>query len=357
MKSLHIPHFKGNHYQRLLSEALSEQGVDVELEPYGGVFSVSRSLRARPGTDILHIHWTHPFIEGRNGFTARLKSRSFLAQCRRALARGVKLVWTVHNIGEHGGRFPKLDAVVHRQLASLCHGIIVHGKTARREVGEAFGIEGDERIRVIPHANYIGVYPDTMGRKEARKALGMGKGKRLLLYFGFIRDYKGLPELIDSFKKLDAKDARLVIAGKPFDDGLVAKLRKKAEGDRNIRLDMEYIPDERVQEYMKAADAVVLPYRDFLTSGAVMLAMSFGRPVIAPDAGHIREVVEDRGGFLYDPADPKGLLRSMKELTTAEPEVLGKMGALNLKAAKSHSWKKAARATVRLYRDCQDKGD
>ncbi|HOB32769.1 MAG TPA: glycosyltransferase family 1 protein, partial [Verrucomicrobiota bacterium] len=92
----------------------------------------------------------------------------------------------------------------------------------------------------------------------------------------------------------------------------------------------------------------VLPYKDVLTSGAVLLAMSFGRACIAPRLGTITDYLDDRGAFLYDANDPAGLSKALQE-ALEKSEQTETMGKHNLQKAEECSWNRIAQATVRLY--------
>ena len=101
---------------------------------------------------------------------------------------------------------------------------------------------------------------------------------------------------------------------------------------------------------MNAADVVVLPYREILTSGAIILAMSFGKPIIAPKIGCIPDYIDDNGGFLYNPLDVQGLLEAMRK-AIYNPD-LKKMGEYNFIKVKDLDWKRIGESTYRIYCGC-----
>ena len=354
MRVLFIPYNdKGNPYQRLLANSLStKEGVNVSFGTTSRLFSILRSSHRQWKPDILHLHWHHPFLLGGNVLKTLLKSVTFLVElCILKLLR-IKLVWTVHNIYNHEKRFVSLELFFSRLLARLSDKIIVHSRSAKKEVEKAFGLTGNSRIVVVPHGNYISAYKNTIGRSQARKQLRIPSTATVFLYFGLIRPYKGVLELISAFKKLGNSQARLFIIGKPLDDQLAEKVREKRDVDPRIRVVFEFIPDDKIQVFMNAADVVVLPYRDVLTSGAVILAMSFGKPVIAPRMGCIPDVLDDRGSFLYDPSDEKGLLKAMRLALDAN---LAEMGKHNFELAKQLDWDEIGRRTYELYQEVLSK--
>jgi len=102
---------------------------------------------------------------------------------------------------------------------------------------------------------------------------------------------------------------------------------------------------------MNAADVVVLPYRHILSSGAALLAMSFGKPCIAPGIGCLADVLDASGAFLYDPKREAGLFESMQRAVEAG-DLLGRMGAHNRERVLQWTWARAAEATKALYKRC-----
>jgi glycosyltransferase involved in cell wall biosynthesis len=106
---------------------------------------------------------------------------------------------------------------VHRLLFELCDAVICHCEAAAGSVAEAYELDPElrRRLHVIPHGNYIDVYPNTLSRAEARSRLGLPEGARVLLFIGAVRAYKGIEELLAAFRTLDEPNARLVVAGSP----------------------------------------------------------------------------------------------------------------------------------------------
>ena len=168
------------------------------------------------------------------------------------------------------------------------------------------------------------------------------------MFVGYLRPYKGLNDLIRAFRQLAAPDCRLVIAGSPFDDKAVDQLRAESAGDPRIDLRPGFVPDEDIQLYMNAGDAVVFPYQAILTSGAVVLAMSFGRTCVAPRLGCIPDVLNEHGAVLYDRSDPNGLREALNTVIRRR-EQLPEMGAYNYARAAEWGWDRIARETAEAY--------
>ena len=238
---------------------------------------------------------------------------------------------------------------VHRGLARAADAVICHCQAARSAVAEAYRLAASDtaRLHVIPHGSYIGAYPDHIDRATARARLGLPDDGRVLLFLGQLRRYKGVEELIASVRQMDAPGLRLVVAGRPVDATIEADLRTAAEADPHITLHLRAIPDDELQVYLRACDAVVLPFRDVLTSGSAILAMSFGRGVIAPRLGCLPETLTDDAAILYDPNTPNALREALTKALTADLDGLGEAAAGRASAL---GWDAIAAATARLYR-------
>jgi glycosyltransferase involved in cell wall biosynthesis len=203
------------------------------------------------------------------------------------------------------------------------------------------------RLHVVPHGSYAGAYPDLESREAARARLQLPAAARVLLFLGAVRGYKGTQELATAFAAVGDADARLVIAGKPREPAVEATLREAAAADPRILLRLGYVPDEEVGGVLRAADAVVLPFRDILTSGSAILAMTYGLPVVAPALGCLPETVPPDGGILYEPDAPDALADAIRASLTAD---LVTMGAAAAARAAELDWGPIAERTAELYR-------
>lgn len=352
LRVLFLPRYvKSNPYQRELAAALGDRGVRVVYAgapPHHPLPILSGWMR-RGRPRVVHLHWTHQYLGGADVTPGPLRRARFLWQLRILRRLGVRLIWTIHNLGSHEGERSPGETAVHRKLFELCDAVICHCDAAAASAAEAYELDARlrRRLHVIPHGNYIGVYPNTVPRSEARSRLGLPAEARVLLFIGAVRAYKGLEELLAAFRALDEPDARLVIAGAPRRPSDAVPVVAAAAGDSRVTLRLEFIPEDQVQVFLNAADVVVLPFRDVLTSGSMVLAMSFGRAVVAPSLGCLPETLAPGGGALYEPDDPKGLATALRTALTADLEA---MGARNLERARELEWGPIADATAQLYR-------
>jgi glycosyltransferase involved in cell wall biosynthesis len=298
--------------------------------------------------DVFHINWLHRhFVTGSRLVTTLLAFR-LLFELVALRLMGVELVWTVHNLVEHSRRLPRLELAVRRVAAQLCDRIIVHCDSARELVVDTYRLPATtaERVEVVPHGNYLDSYPDDIGRERARESLGFDDGETVYLYFGLIRRYKNVPELVRTFSTIDDPDARLLVVGNPMRDDLEREVRALCERDDRATCVLEFVPDEEIQRYMNAADAVVLPFDDVLTSGTAILAMSFGKALVAPRAGCVAELLDGDDTLGYAPENPDGLRESLLAALDADLEAAGER---NHDIALSLDWAGIADRTVRVY--------
>jgi beta-1,4-mannosyltransferase len=341
---------QSNPYQAMLADALRAQGTTVRLGGGPSRIPIAPVLLAwvRAGRPrVVHLHWMHRYLSpilGRRRWAARRTTLEL-----RILRRlGVRLVWTLHNVGEHDGSQSDLEPRFNRRLISLADAVICHCGMARQLAIDAYELPGalHPRLQVIAHGNYAGWYPDTMDRAAARERLGLGSTDRVFLFIGQVRRYKGVEELLEAFRGLDAPSARLIVAGMPKTSRTQAAIEQQAAGDPRVVLALENIPDVRMQVYLRAADAVVLPYRDVLSSGSAILAMTFGQPVIAPAIGCLPESLGSEGTILYDAAAPDGLIGALRGAMSADLVELGERASAH---AATLSWGPIATRTAELY--------
>ena len=349
IKVLFIPDYrKGNPYQKSLEDSLAKEGVFLFFSSTFSLLSALILLKNHK-PDILHIHWHHPFLIASSRRKTVFKSAIFTGKLLLLKLFGIKIVWTVHNIVSHERKFSSLELFFSKILAKLCDKLIVHCPSAKEEVMKGYGVS-DSSIAVIPHGNYIQNYRNEISKAQARERLKICT-EIVFLYFGLIRPYKGVGELIDAFEKLNSPKAKLLIVGKPYNKEIGGNIKKKCK-DKNIKTIFKFIPDDKIQVYMNASDVLVLPYKDILTSGAVILAMSFGKPVIAPAIGCILDILDDKGSFLYNPSSGKGLIEAMQLALNTGVEKLKSMGEHNFELAKQHRWDDIAKGTYGVYQEC-----
>ena len=337
----------GNPYQNALAGQLSSLGVQVDMGySLKGLFRYGVVLNGRP--DIVHVHWLPVF-----GWRQWRFLRCAVFVLRLVLLRlwGIPLIWTIHNLVPHESSHPRIDWLLARIVAGLSSGLIVHGQGARQQAIETWGLRDESRFAVIPHGNYMDDYPNRVDRAAARRRLALDEAALVFLFLGAVRPYKGVLELIEAYRQLASERTVLVVAGQPLDDDFMRTVERACAAVGSIRFHPGFVPDEAIQVYMNAADAVVLPYRHLLSSGAALLAMSFGKPCVGPAMGCLADVLDESGAFLYDPESETGLLEGMRRAIDVR-DTLAQMGEYNRQKASQWTWQRAAAATMALYDRC-----
>ena len=357
IKIFWFPHGPRNPYQYLLIECLKIFGLNIMLADTRNFFfcniTILNILISNWKPDIIHLHWHHSSLVTLGKFKSIVKSTIFLFQIYLLKLLKIKLVWTIHNLTHHEDRQKKIELFFCRLIGNLADAIITHCESAQAEVAKVFKIKQSDKIHVIPHGNFITFYENKISKEKAKEQLMLSNQIFYYLFLGEIRPYKGIKELISAFKKVDNTDPRsigLIIAGRPKNLKFAMEIKKLIQESKNIYLELNYISDSKIQVYLKAADIMVFPYRNVFTSGGILLAMSFGKPIIAPRLGCIQDTLDKSGAYLYDPKHPNELYKTMKK-AMFEISRLPQMGSHNFNLAKKLNWKNIAEDTRNLYFD------
>lgn len=309
-----------------------------------GLRFVRGSLRALSGARLsghrlAHFHFFHVGpLEFFNVLLARLL--------------GMRVVITAHDVEafKEGLSLPLFSRWVYRAARR----VIAHSQIAKRELTQELGV-AEHKIDVIAHGNYVAGIPADITREMARAHFGIAADKRVLLFFGQIKDVKGLEVLLEGFALALRKDARLhlLIGGRVWKTDFA---KYQAVIDRHgfapsCSLHLRYIPDDEVAYFYRCADLVVLPYLRIYQSGVVLLAMSYGSPVLVSDIAGMREAVEDeRTGFVFRGRDPEHLAQRLGEIFA----VSGRAEAIALaglrKVTRHNDWNRLGEQSLACYR-------
>jgi beta-1,4-mannosyltransferase len=273
-----------NPYTWLLCSHLAALGVRVRD------FTAARALRG--GYDVLHLHWPEKALNAESLLGKVAGAAAALVILEAAHLHGARVAWTAHNARPHESRHPRLEqwfrsAVVRRVDT------VIHPSAAGQRAVEALYPELARRPHsVVPLGHFRGAYPDTVSRQDARAAFRIPDGVRVVAFLGLVRPYKNVPHLIRTVRALprEAGQVVLLVGGAPHSAGHADEIREAADGDPRVRLALEHIPDDDIQRYLRAADLVVLPFRDITNSGSALLALSFDRPVLVPALGAMGEL-------------------------------------------------------------------
>ncbi|WP_287127930.1 glycosyltransferase family 4 protein [Candidatus Cyanaurora vandensis] len=316
------PALEGNTFLTSLNGGLEQYGIDLQPFDYRSV--LRGVLRGERCCEIIHIHFLLFYFE-RDWRKLVVPSAKFCLTLALAKLQGYRIIWHAHNLMLPEGAHSQLERQTRQFLIDCCDRVVALSRHTAQQLQETYRCD-PSKITVIPHGHYLTDYPNNQGRAECRRQLGLGTAEVVFLFFGRIESYKGVPDLIQSFRALATdRPIRLVIAGKCNQPELLAEIKAAMDDDPRIRLEARLIPNAEIQVYMNSADYVVLPYRQIHNSGAAVLAFSFGKKIIAPALGTFTDLVQDLQdqeplAWLYAPQDPQGLTNALAETARLGPQ-------------------------------------
>jgi glycosyltransferase involved in cell wall biosynthesis len=268
-------------------------------------------------------------------------------------------VLTAHNV--NAAKRDKRDSWWNRATLRtqyrLCDHLFVHTDAMRNELVEDFGV-ARSKVSVIPFGINDTIPTSAMTPDEARRQFDLRPDEKTLLFFGQIAPYKGLEYLIRALRILADGElcVRLIVAGKVKHGHLDywTSIERAIDEERVgplVTRRIGFIPDEGVEPYFKAADAVAIPYVDIFQSGVPFLAFSFGVPVIATDVGSLREDVVAETGILCRPRDAADLADGIRRFFTSDlySERERRRTQIREYGRRHHSWEVVAAETKRVY--------
>lgn len=348
-----------NAYMTLLAGALRENGVEVRTPSLPLFFPLTRAVLANRDADAIQLDWIYDYyvttgtgFGPANALLTVLRAATFLLDVALVSRLDVGVVRTVHNERHHEGLYPRIERVVNEFVFLVADEVTVKCPAAADAIASAYCVPVAAEMTVVPDGNFVEAYENHVSREAARENLGIDDDAFVVLFFGLIREYKGVPDLIEAFAALDAPDAELWVVGNPHDDRTEAQIAALARGDPRIETRLAYIADDRIQYYLNAADVLALPYRRILNSGTAHLGLSYGRPVVAPAIGCLPATVPPDNEFLYDPTD-EGALAAALERASRHPD-LGAIGRANRRHARTQDWSRAADTLTDTYRRAAD---
>lgn len=298
---------------------------------------------------VFHILWNNKF---------EFFDRTLLMLFYRML--GKKVVLTVHNVNAaaRDGRDSWLNRWTLRVQYRLASHLFVHTDRMKEELSEKFLIARGT-ICVIPFGINETAPNTDLGRREARRLLGVVEGTTVGLFFGQIAPYKGLEFLIAALPEIVAKlpNFSLVIAGKvkrgheEYWSGVEKAVSDSAYQGR-VDARIGFVPDEQVEIYFKACDMVVLPYVQIYQSGVPFLAYAFGCPVVVTNVGSLADDVEEGvTGSVCEARDPASLARAIVRCAYASLQSPGDGHRTRIMewAREKSSWRIVAEKTAWVY--------
>ncbi len=264
---------------------------------------------------------------------------------------GFKVVITAHDVKPFVDKLsaPRLARIAYQ----LAHVVIGHNHISQTEINSFLHVP-IEKIKCIPHGNYL-LFIRPQDSLSARKNLHIAASKKVILFFGQIKETKGLDLLLQALPQViqEHPDIALVIAGRPWKDDF-SKYQALIDAynlNAYCQLHIRHIPDNEVDQFYSAASLVVLPYRQIYQSGVLLMAMSYAKPVLVSDLAGLKEVVTDNEtGFIFKSLDPDSLAKKMRTIFSQAEHTMevGENGFRLM--ATEYSWTRIGKLTLECYK-------
>jgi len=274
------------------------------VNPFSWLRSARKIIKLNP--DLVIIRYWHPFMAPSLGFIAS-----------KLRAAGIKVIGLVDNAIPHEPRF--YDKAFLQYFARNCSAFFTLSGSVASDL-KHLGLK--KPIETSPHPIYD-IFGEPLSKSDSRSELQIDAGERVVLFFGFIREYKGLDLLLKALAEKMARQLKikLVVAGEFYDN-------KKKYTDLIEELDLQnlvdiyddYIPEERVKYFFGAADLVAQTYKSATQSGVTQIAYHFDKPMLVTDVGGLSEIIEDGvSGYVVKP-EPQAIARALQRYFTGSEE-------------------------------------
>lgn len=250
------------------------------------IISVAKRIKG-DNPDLVIFPWWHPYF----------------APCfwimQKVLGNKVKIMFLCHNVFPHE-RFP-MDKFLTKMTLKRADYYIVQSKMDKEDLNQ---VKENPNVILTPHPTYNAFRIQNISREYARGLLHITENERVMLFFGFVREYKGLKHLINAMPKIvkAVDNVRLFIVGDFGNDkDIYMELIKENQISDYLEIVEGYIPDKEVEKYFASCDLVVLPYESATQSGIVQIAYGFYKPVIVTNVGGLPDVVTDgKTGYIVE---------------------------------------------------------
>ncbi len=358
-----LPPIKGvSPYTKSLVEELSK---DVEIDFYGfkSIYPEflypggTKTDEPQPIINNVHIKnkltWYNPFSWISVGYAIDTKifhvqwwswvlAPMYLTILSIARMRGKKIIMTIHNVKPHEKSWIKV--FLNKSVIGMADEYIVHNENNKKMFLELNKTE--KNVHVVPIG--INKYSSTsQSKSQLRKDYGFSNDDKILIFFGNIRDYKGLDIMLQSLSKIDDNNVKLIIAGKPWND--FEEFNKAIQSNNlqtKVKLFLGYNSDKVVSELFTISDLAVFPYKEFEASSAAGAdAISYNKAIVVTDVGGLPDLVKDKN-VIAKPNNSddfkEKIIYALKNIKKLEKDAI--------EINKKYSWSSSAMKTLEVYR-------
>ncbi len=318
------------------NDSFKIDGTDYMLHTANPVNWISTARKIKEMTpDLIIIQWWHPYF----------------APCYWAVTKLLKkyrILFVCHNVFPHE-RFP-FDKTLTRMVLRQGNSFIVQsGKDAE----DLQTIIPDPVFEQTVHPTYNAFKFESLSKEEGRRQLGIVPDRKLLLFFGFVREYKGLKYILEALPEIAEKQKNISLLivgdfGGQENKEIYEKIIDQNKIQDYVSIYDGYIPDREIEKFFAASDLVVLPYESATQSGIVQIAYGFEKPVVVTNVGGLPDVVEDgRTGYVVEPCSPKALAAAVNRYFDEKKELEFEENVK--KEAYRFSWDRMVETVERLY--------
>lgn len=318
-----------------MADPIEAKNVLDSVSPVSYIRTAKQIVKLKPDV-LLETLWM-PFLGPSLGYVAK-----------KARRKGIVTIGLLHNVIPHEKQVT--DEMLTKYFLNGQDAYIVLTESVRDDL---LKYKPDARYELVGHPLYKH-FANTISGEEARKALNLPADKKILLFFGFIRDYKGLDKILEAMP-LMGEEYHLVVAGESYGDfSKYQDIIKNLKIENKVSIFNKYINDDEVQLYFNASDICILPYKSATQSGIVGISYHFELPVIVTRVGGLDQMVEPFGtGLVIDEANPELLKSAIIEYFEKDMKSACKSGISNYHNV--HSWEAVAEAVEVLYEEIKGK--
>lgn len=325
---VYIPCRKGGRTVNSNKYVSNMIGILEEDYHVTGELAALPDLLSMLGTKAVFLNWVE-----NGGLDTGMKSKLMAHKLF-----GAKIIWVFHNKYPHDVIPNKANTRDMDWLARHSNVIMLHSKSSRAYIPNPS--KNGKKAVYVPHILY-----DPHGKKTDTKMLkaeyGIGERDFVYTIFGRIRPYKNIESGIEAFKKMNAANAKLLIAGAPANVRYARKIKGLCEGNSDIILDLQYFPDARLDSLIDISDVILLTHTDksSMNSGVMIQSFSRGKTVIAPDICMARDLKKYKFFYMYESFPDKAMMKAY----TNGKEINKRMGEM----ARIHMCKNNSREIVK----------
>lgn len=275
----YYPAVKNNPFQQMLYAEGMKHGF--ACFPLNHVDDLSRTPSGLKL--VLHLHWVHRIF---NLLETKAQAKAamwrFMSEIKYVQNAGHKVVWTVHNKLSHNSFFRAEEYALRTALASQVDVIHIMNPESAEICAPEYELP-QEKLISVEHPSYCGIYGDYTSKAAARFQLGLAPDEKVFLLFGRLMPQKGARQFLaelDRLQDMFTDKVRVLLVGRESSPDFTEEIIALTAGRADVKSVRDYVGDQDVQVYFRAADVVVCPYTAGLNSGVVMTAASFGKPVV-----------------------------------------------------------------------------